>query len=176
MTTTRTGQTYKFGWLVAWGGLTNAVNPNLIALSDILGASGIVLGVMVAGWSLATGVAAAAVRPWSWYVLLASQLFGLTWGGLYMALVARDWENRVMIAVFSVAIFSISFVYFYKRRSLFRARWRWQWLERSRPRFIGPETLSPDARPGFSGLSPLQRSLFVAAVAIGLVIEQLSVP
>ena len=105
---------------------------------------------------------------------LASQLFGLTWGGLYMTLVARDWEARLMVAVFSLTIPVISFAYFYRRRALFRARWRWQWLERSWPRFIGPETLSPDARPGFSGLSALQRRLFVAAVAIGLVIEQLS--
>jgi len=175
VTTTRGGHTYKFGWLVAFGGLTNAVNPRLINdLGNMLDTSGTVLGVMVAGWSLAVGVAAAAVRPWSWYVLLASQLFGLTWGGLYMTLVARDWEARVMVAVFSLTISVISFAYFYRRRALFRARWRWQWLERSWPRFIAPETLSPDARPGFSGLSPLQRRLFVAAVAIGLVIEQLS--
>jgi len=170
-TATRAGQTYKFGWLVAWSGLANAVNPGLISdLGYMLGAWGAVLGILIAGWSLAIGVAAAAVRPWNWYVLLASPLLGLAWGGLYATLIARDWGSRAVVAVFSLTASVICFSYFYKRRALFRARWRWQRLERSWPRLVGPETLSAGARPGFTGLSPLLRNLFVAAIAIGLVI------
>jgi len=74
-----------------------------------------------------------------------------------MTLVARDWEARVMVAVFSLTLSATSFAYFYRRR------------------LIGPETLSLDVHPGFSGLLPLPRRLFLAAVAIGLVISQLSV-
>jgi len=175
VTATRDGQTYKFGWLIALSGLTNAVNPKLIAdLGSVLGTWGTVIGLMVAGWSLAIGLAAAAVRPRSWYVLLVCQLVGLTWGALYMTLIAHDWRNRAMVAVFSLGWSVICFAYFYKRRALFRASRRWQWLERSWPRVIGPETLSPDARPGFAGLSPLHRSLFVVAIAISLIIGLLS--
>jgi len=171
VTTTRAGRAYKFGWLVAWSGLANAVNPKLINdLGYILGPWGIVLGVLIAGWSLAIGIAAAAVRPWSWFVLLASPLFVLAWGGLYMTLIARDWGSRAVVAVFSLTTSGICFSYFYKRRALFRARWRWQRLERSWPGLAGPETLSAGVRPGFTGLSPLHRKLFVAAIAIWLVI------
>ncbi len=175
MTTIPAEQSYKFGWLVALVSLANTINPTLIAyLGDTLGTWGTMLGVVVAGRSLAVGIAAAAVRPWSWYVLLAAQLFELTWGGFYMTLLARDWEASLMVAVFSLTIAVTCFAYFYKRRSFFQARWRWQWLERSWPRLVGPETLSPSARPGFIGLSRLQRTLFVAAVAIGLVIKLVS--
>lgn len=98
---------------------------------------------MVAGWSLAVGVAAAAVRPWSWYALLVSQLVGLIWGALYMAFVALTWADRVMVVVFSLAMSGINFAYFCKRRALFRAN-----------------------GPGFTGLPPLYRVLFAAAVVM----------
>ena len=154
--------------------IPNSVNPRLFSdLGDLLGPLGIALGVTVAGWSLAMGVAAAAVRAWSWYVLLASQLLLLVWGGLYMTLVASDWVNRAMVGVFSLTFAVVSFVYFYKRRALFRARWRWGWLEHSWRAVIGPETLSPEARPGFSGLSSLHRRLFIVAVGLMIVIGRL---
>jgi hypothetical protein len=167
MTPTREGQTYKFGWFVASSSLAQAINPQLIkGLGDAFGLWGTVFATMVAGWFLAIGISAVAVRPWSWYVLLAAQWFLLVWGGLYIAFVAIDWNARAWVAVSSVGVAMIYFVYFYKRRSLFRARWRWEWLERSWPRLIGPETISPDARPGYGGLSPLRQALFTAATAI----------
>jgi len=125
----RTGQSYRYGWLTAFGGLANVVSPAFVA--------------GLAGWSLAVGVAAAAVRPWSWYVLLVSQLVGLIWGALYMAFVALTWADRVMVVVFSLAMSGINFAYFYKRRALFRAN-----------------------GPGFTGLPPLYRVLFAAAVVM----------
>ena len=140
----RTGQSYRYGWLTAFGGLANAVSPAFVAgLDAVLGAWGTALALMVAGWSLAVGVAAAAVRPWSWYVLLVSQLVGLIWGALYMAFVALTWADRVMVVVFSLAMSGINFAYFYKRRALFRAN-----------------------GPGFTGLPPLYRVLFAAAVVM----------
>ena len=140
MTTTRAGQTYKFGWLVAWSALANAANPKFTSdLGSMLGPWGAVLGVLIAGWSLAIGVAAAAVRSWSWYVLLTSPLFGLAWGGLYVTLIARDWGSRAVVGIFSLAMSGVCFSYFYKRRTLFRATWRWPRLERSWPRLVGPD-------------------------------------
>jgi hypothetical protein len=140
----RTGQSYRYGWLTAFGGLANVVSPAFVAgLDAVLGAWGTALALMVAGWSLAVGVAAAAVRPWSWYVLLVSQLVGLIWGALYMAFVALTWADRVMVVVFSLAMSGINFAYFYKRRALFRAN-----------------------GPGFTGLPPLYRVLFAAAVVM----------
>jgi len=174
VTTSPSGQTYKFGWFVAWSGLVSAVNPQLIKdLGDALPTWGPVVGVAFQGSNLAMGVAAATVRPWSWYVLLTYQLFLLLWGGLYITIFKSDWKNGVMVAVISLAWATICCIYFYKRRALFRARWRWRWLERSWPKLVGPEIASPEARPGLGGLSPLRRSLFVAAIAIGLVVQQL---
>jgi hypothetical protein len=171
---TRSGQPYRYGWLTALGGLVNVVNPAFIAgLGAVLGAWGTALALMVAGWSLAVGVSAAAVRPWSWYVLLVSQLVGLILGALYMAFVALTWADRVMVAVLSLAMSAINFAYFYKRRALFRANGRWRWLERSWPGLIGPETLGPDVHPGFTGLSPLYRALFAAAVVMALAAQLL---
>lgn len=78
-----------------------------------------------------------------------------------------------LVAVFSLAMSAINFAYFYKRRALFRANGRWRWLERSWPGLIGPETLGPDVHPGFTGLSPLYRALFAAAVVIALAAQLL---
>ena len=175
MTASQVGQTYRFGWCLAWSGLAGAVNPQMIeGLGSVLGTWGIVLGLVTGGWSLAAGVAAAAVRPWSWYVLLVSQLFALVWSGLYIVFVARDWKTMVMVAGFSLGASAISFVYFYKRRALFRARWRWEWLERTWPRLVGPEAIGPDVRPGFRGLSPARRRLFAGTVGIWILLELFS--
>jgi hypothetical protein len=174
VTTSHGGQTYKFGWFVAWSGLVSAVNPQLIKdLGDVLSTWGPVVGVAFEGSNLAMGVAAVTVRPWSWYVLLVYQLFLLLWGGLYILIFKSDWKNGAMVAVLSLAWAILCFVYFYKRRAFFRARWRWQWLERSWPRLVGPEIVSPDARPGIRGLSLLRRWLFAAATAIGVLVQQL---
>ena len=174
MTTSHGGQTYKFGWFVAWSGLSSAVNPPLIKeLGDVLELWGPVLGVTFLGSSLAMGVAAATVRPWSWYVLLVYQFLLLIWAGLYITMFKSDWKNGAMVAVSSLGWAVICFAYFYKRRAFFRAGRRWQCLERSWPRLVGPETVSHDARRGFGGLSPLHRSLFVAATAVGILMQQL---
>ena len=66
------------------------------------------------------------------------------------------------------------FIYFYKRRVMFAAAWRWRRLERWCPRLIGPETRDPDRVPGFAGLSHPRRLLFVAAVLIVIILRQLS--
>ena len=101
------GQTYKFGWFVAWSGFSSAVNPQLIKdLGDVLVTWGPILGVAFEGSNLAMGVAAATARP-SW------------------------------------------------------------------PRLVGPEIVNPVARPGLGELSPLRRSLFVAATVAGVLIQQL---
>jgi hypothetical protein len=143
-------------------------------MGDVLGTWGIVLAAIGAGSSLAMGVAAATVRPWSWYVLLAYQLFVVIWGALYVTFVARDLEAGAIVAVFSLGMAMVCFAYFYKRRALFGARWRWQWPERSWPRLAGPEIVGPDARPGFRGLPPQRRWLFVAATVIWVLMQLLS--
>lgn len=173
--TTQSGLTYKFGWLVAWGALTNTADPALIKdWSNVLGAWGSVLGIMMSGWNLVIGLAAAAVRPWSWYVLLGCFAFGPVWGAIYMTLIAPDWRSRAVGAVGALAFSLIGFAYFYRRRALFRARWQWPTLERWWPRLIGPETLGHDVQPGFTGLSSLRRGLFIAATAIWGAVRLLS--
>ncbi len=83
MTTIRGEQGYKFGWFVAWINFAVAADPSTIsAMRSAVGGWGTVVGIAVAGSHVATGVAAAAVRPWSWYLLLASVLFRLVWGNV----------------------------------------------------------------------------------------------
>jgi hypothetical protein len=111
------------------------------------------------------GLAAAVVRPWSWYVVLSSLAFPPVWGGLCIVFVTYDWLNRIGVAVVAVAVSVFPFAYFYKRRAMFGARGRWRRLERSCPRLIGPETRNPDRVPGFAGLSNRSRMFFLAVVA-----------
>jgi len=162
------GQTYKLGWLTAISCLTGAFNP------DLFEANGVALGVVHACGFLVVGFAAAVVRPWSWHVLLTSPALLPVYGGYYMAFVAHDWMNRAMVAVIAVTSAVLQFAYFYKRRAMFGARWRWGRLERSYPRLVGPEIRDPVPIPGFAGLSYPRRLLFVAVVLAGIAIGLLS--
>ena len=162
------GQTYKFGWFTAVSCLTGAANPDLFA------PYGGPLGVIHACGFLVVGLAAAVVRPWSWHVLLASQPLLLVYGGYYVAFVADDWMNRAMVAVVAVTTAVLQFAYFYKRRGMFGARWRWGRLERSYPTLVGPEIRDPGRIPGFAGLSHPQRLLFAAVVLAGIALGLVS--
>jgi len=162
------GQPYKFGWFTAVSCLTGAANP------DLLEVNGAALGVAHACGFLVAGFAAAVVRAWSWLVLLASQAFLLVYGGYYMVFVSHYWTDRALVAVAAVTISVLQFAYFYKRRAMFGATWRWGRLERWCPRLVGPETVDPVRVPGFAGLSHPRRLLFVAVVLAGIVFELLS--
>lgn len=162
--TTENDLKYGFGWLVAWGALTSVVDLSLIRdWGNVRGVEGAALAAMISGWNLIIGIAAAAVRPWSWYVLLGCFAFGPVWGAIYMTLIAPDWRSRAVGGVGALTMSFLSLVYFYRRRVLFRAKWRWFTLERWWPRLRGPERLSPDTPRGFAGLSTLRRGLFIAA-------------
>jgi hypothetical protein len=164
-------QGYKFGWLVAAGGLSNLGNPSLVeGWGALLGSGGIALASVVTAWSVVMGLAAAAVRPWSWYVLLVGHGLGLAWTVLYVALVAPAWSDAA-VALVAAPIYSVlSFAYFYKRRALFGARRRWSLLERCCPAVVGPESRALDARPGFTGLSVRYRILFVVVTVLLILI------
>jgi hypothetical protein len=160
-------QRYTFGWVVACGGLSNIGNPTLIdGWGSLLGTGGAALAGLVTAWSVVVGLAAAAVRPWSWYVLLVCQGLGLVWIGLYGALVAPAWGDVAVAAAIAPIYTVLSFAYFYRRRALFGAHGRWRLLERWWPWVIGPETVSPGARRGFAGLSLGHRLLFMVVVAL----------
>lgn len=162
------GQPYRFGWFTAVSYLMGAANP------DLLEVNGVALGVAHACGFLVVGLAAAVVRAWSWLVLLASQAFILVYGGYYMAFVSHHWTDRAYVAVAAVTMSVLQFVYFYKRRAMFGARWRWGRLERWCPRLVGPETVDPVRVPGFAGLSHARRLLFVLVVVAGIAFELLS--
>ncbi|HEU4368513.1 MAG TPA: hypothetical protein VFV05_09850 [Methylomirabilota bacterium] len=164
-------QGYTFGWVVACGGLSNLGNPALLeGWGSLLETGGPPLAGMVTVWSVVIGLAAAAVRPWSWYVLLACHGLGLVWTGLYAALVASAWRDVAIVAAIAPVYSLASFAYFYRRRALFGARGRWRLLERWWPWVIGPETPSPGARRGFVGLSLRHRLLFVVVTALLILI------
>ena len=170
----RSGQTYKFGWVFSVSSLTTCVDLGVINYwTPWLGAWGSPLGIVSAGWFTAAGIAAAVVRPWSWYVLLVTPGVGLLWVSLFVTIVAPSFMDMTIAAIGSVTSHVICFVYFYKRRALFRARWRWFALERWCPWLKGPETLGPGARPGFAGLSPARRRLFMVVVLLAALIRTL---
>jgi hypothetical protein len=131
------------------------------------------VAIVVASWYVLVGLAAAVVRPWSWYALLFSSLaFPAIWGGLHMVFFAYDWPTRIGVALVAVATSVFSFAYFYKRRAMFRARRRWRRLERWCPRLIGPQTPDTDKVPGFAGLSNPRRVFFTAILAALILLRQ----
>ena len=98
----------------------------------------------------------------------------LVYGGYCMVFVSQQWTDRAFVAVAAVTMSALQFVYFYKRRAMFGARWRWGRLERWCPRLVGPETVDPVRVPGFAGLSHARRLLLVLVVLAGIAFERLS--
>jgi hypothetical protein len=158
------GQTYKFGWLTAIGFLYGASDPDQFATN------GAVLGAVFAVAQMVVGLAAAAVRAWSWFVLLAFQALMLVYGGYYVTFIAHTPTDRTIVAVTALTLPALQFAYFYKRRAMFGATWRWQLLERWLPALVGPETRDPGRVPGFVGLSRNRRLAFVIVVLVGFVL------
>jgi len=161
----RRGQTYAWGWVVAISCLTRAISL------DLLEAHGATVGLAHSVVSLIVGIAAAAGKAWSWFVLLAAQVLLVAYGTYYMAVIAREPHDKTIVAVGAVALSVLQFVYFYKRRAMFGARWRWERLERRHPQVVGPETRDPDHVPGFAGLSHPRRLLFIMVLVVGIGLE-----
>lgn len=160
-------QGYKFGWLVAVGGLSNLGNPGLVdSWTALLATGGVTLAGVVTAWSVVNGVAAAAIRPWSWYVLLGCHALGLAWVGLYAAFVAPVWSDVAVAVGVGVPYSVLGFAYFHRRRAAFGARGRWRALERAWPRIVGPEVADPGSPRGFTALPLGQKILVVVVVAL----------
>jgi hypothetical protein len=170
--TTPTGvpQGYKFGWIVACGGLSNLGNPALLQSWSGLGTPGATLAGVVTAWSVVLGLAAAAVRPWSWYLLMACHGLGLVWIALYARLVAPGWPDALVALGVGLPYTLFSFVYFYRRRAMFGAARRWRGLERWWPAVAGPESAAPGSSRGFAGLALRHRLLVVVIVALLMMI------
>ena len=162
-------QGYAFGWYIACGSLAMSAMTARATPAEY----GLPLDAVLRIWWVVMGVAAAAVRPWSWYVLLSCLALYPVWGGLYMAFVANDWQNRMFVALSAAAMTVVFFAYFYKRRAMFRAKGRWRRLERWCPRLVGPHMHNSDRVPGFAGLSNPSRLYFVAIVAALILLDRL---
>jgi hypothetical protein len=171
-------QGYTFGWIVACVGLSNLANPALVqgwsgsggTLAGGVTAWSVVLGMVAAVGSVVLGLAAAAVRPWSWYVLMACHALGLAWIGLYARLVAPGWLDALVALAVGLPCTVFSFVYFYRRRAMFGAARRWEWLEGWWPRVAGPVTAAPGSSRGFTGLPWRYRLLVIVVVALLMMI------
>ena len=90
-------------------------------------------------------MAAVLRKPWGWYVLLVVNLLGfISFSALgvyafFFALLYQVMGDPSPFFAF-VAVLNVSwFVYFYRRRSMFGAKGRWRWYERTFPRLVGPE-------------------------------------
>lgn len=159
-------QGYALGWYVACSSLAMGASSALVLY-------GFPLDLVLRSSSLVVGLAAAIVKPWSWYALLASAALSPVWGGLYMTLVASDWPNRLFVALATVLMTVVFFAYVYKRRAMFGAKGRWRRLEHWCPRLIGPETHNSDRVPGFAGLSNPGRLYFLAIVVAFILLDNL---
>ena len=114
------------------------------------------------------------VRPWGWYVLLASQPLLLVWAVVYTIAFGSGRTDVVIIFVLATVSAVLGFAYFYKRRPMFGATWRWRGLERWLPGWARSESIDPVVRRGFAGLSPVRRRVFIAATLLVIVIELLA--
>ena len=155
-------QGYAFGWWFACWSLAMSTysSPALY---------GFPLDLALRAWYVTLGLAASVVRPWCWYVLLMNLVALPMAGGLYIAIFVNDWQNGILVTFFVVALAVIESVYFYKRRVMSGASGRWRRLELWCPLLVGPDTCDPRSRPGFAGLSHLQRVFFLA-ILLGLVV------
>jgi len=170
--TTHNHQGYTFGWIVAASNLITTTDPALINdWGNVFGFWGSIVATTINGWSLVVGISAAAVRPWSWYVVILSPVLFAIFTGFYVTAIAPNWNARIFAGVLFPIGSAICFVYFYKRRALFGAQSRWSWLERSCPKLVGPDTLSTERVPGFRGLSSVRQGLFIAVVAIAILMR-----
>ena len=162
-------QGYAFGWFVACNSLAMSAATASVSLVEY----GLPIDVVWRIWSVVMGVAAAVVRPWSWYVLLSCLALYPMWGGLYIAFLANDWQNRMFVALSAAAMTVVFFAYFYKRRAMFGAKGRWRRLEQWCPMLVGPQTHNSDRVPGFAGLSNPSRLCFVAIVAALILLDKI---
>ena len=166
-TTSAPSQGYRLGWLVACTSLASAADPTMtMHLSASLGTWGLVVGGLYTLWKLVIGVAATTVQPWGWYVLLASQPLLLVWAVVYMIAFGPGRTDVVIIFVLATVTAGVGFAYFYKRRAMFGATWRWRGLERWLPGWAQSQSVDPVVRRGYAGLSPVRRRAFIAATVI----------
>jgi hypothetical protein len=158
---------YRFGWFTAWAGL--AMAPDVQHVRQLAEYSGLWAGFaagVVHVYIVLTGFAAAAVRPWAWYVLIGWPTVLVLWGIVYAAFIALTPRDVWMVLGATVALPPLIFTYYYRRREMFGAAWRWRWAEAWWPRLTSPASLDPAARPGFAGLSASRRRLFVASLLV----------
>lgn len=101
------------------------------------------------------------VKPWGWYLMLLSYPVGFLLRLPYLLLSQPAIWTFTWVLLWwpPLIVWSLlTFAYFYKRRAMFGARWRWRLLERWCPMVVGPEARPGDFRPGFQGL-PFQETV-----------------
>ncbi len=99
-------------------------------------------------------------------MLLASQPLLLVWAVVYTIAFGPGRTDVVIIFVLATVTAGVGFAYFYKRRAMFGATWRWRGLERWLPGWAQSESIDPVVRRGYAGLSPVRRRAFIAATVI----------
>lgn len=158
-------QTYGFGWLYvylifAW---TSTMSKNASDMTAYLFLAANVLA----------GLAAAVRRPWDWYVVLVASIVHAA-RNLYLGtshildLEAGNSGALLWMSVVTAAgslLGLLYFSYFYRRRAMFGASWRWRSLERLVPALVGPEhyqkASATVSRVGVFGMS-YRMTVFVA--------------
>src|ERR1700754_3720972 len=99
---------------MSWTSLAAGADPeHFMIYAENYGAWGIVLSVIMLIWAIVFGVAAAAVRPWAWYVVIAAPLVAVVSSAIFAVHIASTpfdaWLGGGLVVTSSL----ISFVYFY---------------------------------------------------------------
>src|ERR1700751_140517 len=105
-------QPYTFGWILACLSLGHSyLDAERVAVA---------YGIAIAGGSLATGLAAALVRPWGWYALLLYGPSSIVAATLYFAHFGKgpSISDLIPMLLFLLWIVLVS-GYFYRRRAMF---------------------------------------------------------
>lgn len=157
-------QGYWYGWVFAVMELSYLLPTGSQARNDVA----TYLAVLP---SAVLGVAALAVTPWAWYVLVygvpthfvTASLMNWRGGGAVGAwpasLRVRSFL-RLGFFVVGLALAVLTLVYFYRRRAMFGAARRWTAVERWWPGIAGPHFYI-DRRTGFLSLTVRGRLLFI---------------
>jgi hypothetical protein len=161
MTRSDQRQSYRLGW-------------TYVALSLLRAGWAVLLGQVLASlWLLGLAASAASRWPLGWHVLLAGSLLNLVVSIWFVADFFARFGAPPVWALVGGSVLKLSdalwFGYFYRRRAMFGAERRWQWVERLLPRLAGPETHPPGPvaaapRAGVFGLSR-GKAIFLAVLA-----------
>ena len=98
--------------------------------------------------------------------VISAPLIAVALSMLYVMAIAPTRHDALIGSGGAITVSLLTCVYFYRRRALFHAGWRWAWAERWWPGLAGSGHGGAEWRAGFTALSPWARRLFVVSLLL----------